>query len=62
MTNKYYKLMALIVFLVCWVGFVGPYCISGATEFVLGYIFVSIIIIPFIIKFIKRSFFNEKSN
>ena len=51
--RMYFKFVSFIVFLFIWFGFVGPHCISGNTEFAIGYSIITLILIPFTFKLFK---------
>lgn len=45
----FYKLISFLSFVFIWLGFVGPYCISGDTIFVVSYVFLTVFILPYVI-------------
>ena len=64
--SLYYKVTALIVALIVWIGVVGPYCVSSTTdELVIGWFAVTIILAPLVIKLgisIAKNFIERVSN
>ena len=44
----YFKIIILFSFLIFWVGYIGPVCISGDTDVIFYYLFFSVIAIPFL--------------
>jgi len=51
----YFWVVAIILFAIVWIGFVGPYCISSTSnELVIGYIVASIIVAPFVVRKIYK--------
>jgi len=64
--SLYYKISALLVALVMWFGFIGPYCVSSkSNELVLGWYGVTILLFPVVIATgIKmfKSFIERLSN
>jgi hypothetical protein len=57
----YFKFVSFIVFLFIWFGFVGPHCISGNTEFAIGYSIITLILIPFTFKLFKKELLMFKN-
>ena len=64
--SLYYKISTLLVALVMWFGFIGPYCVSSkSNELVLGWYGVTILLFPVVIATgIKmfKSFIERLSN
>jgi hypothetical protein len=57
MTKFYYKLVGIVLFLVAWFGFIGPYCISAAlNETVFGYIIATVLLAFPFVKFVISTF------
>lgn len=55
------KIAAILVLLVVWFGFVGPYCISAPyTELVLGWIFTTLVVVVLVAEWLRRKFINLK--
>lgn len=44
----YFKIIILISFLIFWIFYLGPICISGDTDVIFYYLFFSAIAIPFL--------------
>jgi hypothetical protein len=62
MTKIYFKYVSILISLIIWIGFIGPFCISGATELVIGYLVLSIVSVPFVYKIIKPKSKKESIN
>ena len=64
--SLYYKVISLIIALVIWFGFVGPYCVSSkANELVIGWYAVTIILAPVFVKTVYniiKNFIERISN
>jgi regulator of protease activity HflC (stomatin/prohibitin superfamily) len=52
----YFKIIFSIIFLIFWLGLIGPFCISNNTEFIIGYGLISIFLVPISISFYKKEF------
>jgi hypothetical protein len=51
----YLKIITSALFIIVWLGFIGPACISGTTELAIGWILFTVLIIPlFIFHFIGK--------
>lgn len=60
MTSIWYRLSAVIVLLIVWVGFVGPFCVSSYNDILpVVWIIVSILVLPLLVRFIIKTFKKE---